>query len=137
MTIDIAGYMFAMIAIGMSFVSARSSYYPLKIVTGLCWLVVAFFWLANTPTGIAKDSPANTAIIITLFFISIAFMFFAFWTTKSGQEVGRGFRLHFTHSEEDEEAERQRSYQPDRYERNMAYRSKVNSALRGERRRRY
>lgn len=94
MTIDVSGYTFAVIAVGVSFIAARSSYYLLKFMAGVCWWIVAIFWLANAPAGIAKGSPEDTAIVVMLFFVGIAFMFMPLWVTKTvnGREEG-GFNV--------------------------------------------
>jgi len=134
MTVDVAGYTFGIMAIGLSFISARTSYWLLKFMAGLSWWVVGMFWIANSPSDIAKGSPTDIAILFLLFFAGLAFMLMAFWTTRQdkGQEVGKGFKIPFiSPSDEEEEEERRRSYRPSRQERNSVYSQRVRSALQG------
>ncbi len=137
MTIDVSGYMFALIAIGLSFVATKSSYFLLKFMAGVSWCIVALFWIGYSPTGITKGSPADTVIVIALFFIGIAFMLMPLWFQKSsnGVEVGR-WKLPFSPTDEEEEEERQRRTLPTRQERVDRYITRLESAKRGERRRR-
>lgn len=136
MTIDVSGYMLAIVAIGISFVASRSTYWILKFMAGLFWWVVALFWVSNAPAGITKGSPEDIAIIIALFFVGIAFMLMPLWYTKlqNGREIGGRLRLPFMRNDEQEEEERMRRYLPSRSERVDRYVSRLESALRGERR---
>ncbi len=121
----------------LSFIGAKTTYYILKILAGFSWFGI-FAWLTYNPFT-TQGSPADVITLLVVSITGIAFMFFAFWSpqVKNGQERGGRFRFPFQPSEEDEEVERQRNYMPTRAERNANYRNRANSALRGERRRRY
>lgn len=121
----------------ITFAGAKTSYYVLKFLAGLSWMGLAAFWLANP--FIAQGSPTDVIIIMTVLFMGLGCMLWAFWTPSisNGRESGGRFRIPFvTPTDEEEEAERQRSYRPTRAERNEAYSRRVDRALQGRIRRR-
>ncbi len=123
---------FIAIAGVMSFLALRSSYFVLKFLAGLSWWGFAVYWLSNRPVAITAGSATDTIILLLLFFFGIAIMLMPFWYTKTeeGQEIGRGFKLPFMKTPEEEE---KANYHEGRGERNDAYRNRVYGALGGRR----
>ncbi len=139
MTVDAAGFMFALIAVGISFVAAKSSYYIMKVIAGLIWWAIAMYWMGNAPASIVKGSYVDVTITTILWFVGIAFMFMTFWYSKNenGQEVGRGFKVTISRLLGKESEEKKPSYFSGSHEdRAMRHEERVNAALRGERTRR-
>lgn len=118
----------------VSFMGLRTSYWPLKALAGIIWIGLAFYWNGNLPTGITAGDTVDTFVYLVLLGLGLAMIFMPFWYT-SGGEQGKGFRVTMNRllgrEEEEEKPE------PTRGSRASEYRDKVNSALRGNVRRRY
>lgn len=122
----------------MSFVSAKSSYYILKVICGFCWCLLLAYWVKYPPSIVTAGSEVHTMGVVIFIGIAVAFFFFPMWAPKfqNGQELGGRFRLPFMSTEEQEEEERQRRHLPTRNERVSEYRERLDAAMRGDRRRR-
>jgi len=122
------------LCLGLTYISLKTSFYILKVLAGISWFGMGA-WVIAHPIGDNASSPVQTIIMLVCFFVGISMFFLPFWTTKisNGREVGSGWKLPFMPSDEDEEAERQRSYMPSRQERNAAYSQRVRGALHGRR----
>ncbi len=136
MTIDATGFMFALMVIGLSFVAAKTTYYPMKAIAGLMWVGVAMFWMSNAPASITKGSNVDVVITTVFWIIAFAFMFMTFWYSKNenGQEVGRGFKVTINRLIGKESEERKPSYFTGSHsDRALRHEERVSAALRGER----
>ncbi len=139
MTVDAAGFMFSLMVVGLSFIAARSAYYPMKFIAGLMWVGIAVFWMGNAPVSITKGSSVDVIITTVFWIIAIAFGFMGFWYSKNenGQEVGKGFKVTISRLFGKESEERKSSYFSGTHEdRARRHEERVNAALRGERDRR-
>lgn len=128
----------ALIAIAgiLSFISIRTTYYIIKVLSAVAWLGLFAWWIANPFT--TAGSPAHVIVLMLLLFISIAFMFFPFWEAKfkNGSESGGKWRLPFQATEEEEELSAQQRKLPTHQQRVDAYYARIEARLRGERRQR-
>lgn len=118
--------------IGMS----NRTYGILKFLSGVFWFAVLAYWLNGLrPAAITAGSPADQIIILFLFGIGLAVMLMPWWydKDKNGKDTRGRFRLPFSDDDEDEMPER---YAPTRQERSVAYSTRVNGALNGNRQRR-
>jgi len=124
---------FIAMALGMSFLASKSSYYVLKFLAGMSWWAFAIYWINNTPSSITDGSSTDTAVIVLLFVIGIAFVFMPFWYTKveNGQERGGRMRLPFMKTDAQEDADKKRAYRPSRNERTSAYEDRITNAMSG------
>lgn len=136
MSADAVGYVLSLLILGLSMIAAKSSYYILKFMAGVAWLAMAIYWISDTPSSIVQGSVTDKVVIIFLIFMGVAFILMPFWYPKrqNGDEVGGRLRLPFMPTDEEEE-ESTRDL-PTRSDRNRSYQDRVNSALRGETRRR-
>ncbi len=116
----------------LSFLSLRTSFYILKAIAAISWWGCMAYWVANRPTAITAGSAPDVIMLMVLFLFGAGIMFLPFWSTKNenGQEIGRGFRLPFMKTPEEEERE---NYRETRQERNANYSARVYGALNGRR----
>lgn len=136
MGIDATGFVLALLAVGLSAIAVKTSYWLLKPLAGFVWGLLCFYIIQN-PIDADASSAIQTMVIIVTGGIGAAFILMPFWTTRTnnGVETGR-LRLPFMDTDEEIEAESQRRYLPTRQERTSAYQERVDAALRGETRRR-
>jgi hypothetical protein len=123
---------FGLVAGILSFLAYRSSYYIMKIIAAIGWVAVMLYWMQNPPSAIVRGTPADTAVIMLLGVVALAFLMWPwFMTHTNGNEVGSGFRINMDRLLGREESEPRRS--PDRAERVAAYRERLRRADKGER----
>lgn len=117
---------FAVVAGILSFIGAKSSFYILKILAGIAWWALDFYWISSPPSNIVKGSPVDQVIIMLLVIVGLAFMLMPLWYTPSenGKEKGMGFKFPFQKTSEEEEEYRFRNA-PSRKERTAAYRERI------------
>jgi len=120
----------------LSFLSVRSSFYPLKWLAGFSWWGLLFYWLTNPVDAIARGDPTDIAIIGILIMAGMLFMLWGMVGRKgtvdiqdevssSGNIISR-IKKYTAHKEEPKQGA----------ESNLEYRNKVRKALhRGETRR--
>lgn len=119
------------VSLVLTYIGTRSSYWVLKFMAGIAWLGTGGFWRSNTPTVVTAGSSSDTIVLMLFMTLGVAMLLMPLWYTKNenGVEVGRGFRIPFMKSEEDEP----KPYTPNRVERNSDYANRVSSALNGTR----
>jgi hypothetical protein len=118
---------FAVLAGILSFIGAKSSFWILKVLAGLSWWGLDFYWMSSPPSNIVKGSAVDQLMIALLIVVGLAFMLMPYWYTssKNGQEEGKGFKMPFQKTQEEEEDYRAR-YSPSRKERNAHYIDRLN-----------
>lgn len=123
-----------LIAVGMTIVGARSQYYILKVMAGFFWILVLAYWIYSPPSSVVVGGAVHSIGIVVFIGVALAMFFMPMWTTrfKDGQEIGGRFRLPFMQTDDEEEADRQRTA-PTRRQRNNAYLERLNTRTRGER----
>ena len=69
----------------LSFISIRSTFFPLKWAAGFAWIGAFVYWIQAdlVPDG----SPTDMVIMLTLFFLGIIFLFLGFLTRGRAIEV--------------------------------------------------
>lgn len=115
----------------LSLGAIRSSYWVLRFFAGSTWTLLTVYWI-NNPI-LTVGSQEQNLLIMVLFGIAFAFYFMIFWNS-TGDFAGRfrgGLRRLFMGDEEAPSA----SPREARRARNAEYQSRVDAALRGERRR--
>jgi len=127
------------LAVGVSWMASRSTYYLLKILAGVAWIGVATYWNNNPTPLFAFDSAGHTIFYILFWGLAVAMFFMPMWYSKtnaSGEKTGRmNIRLpQFLggQSEVDELKERQRMATTS-FDRRDTYRKRLNDALNGRR----
>jgi hypothetical protein len=128
----------------LSFLAFRSSFKPMRFVAGFSWVAVLVYWILSPPSAVAAGSAAHIAVMLVLIFAAFAVSVSGFGVEENRQRSVNGesssssiFKIkrpNFMSSEEQTRAAIQRKREDD----NVAYRSRVRSALRpkGEIRRR-
>jgi hypothetical protein len=121
---------FAVFAGILSFIGSRSSFYFLKFLAGLAWWATAFYWIGNPPSTIVAGSSVHQVVLVLFIIVGLAFMLMPYWYTKTenGQEEGKGFKMPFQKTKEEEEDYRTRNM-PTRKERNSDYINRLNRRL--------
>lgn len=115
-------------------ISVRSSYYILRFFAGTLWLALGV-WLIKTPL-VAGGDPLNNIMLTICFFCGLAMMLGMNWRTNESGEGRFNFRIpRFLggESEEDELARRRYSARTSN-ERRATYRERANAAIKGRRR---
>ena len=129
-------FLLLILALGMTYISTRTTYWILKVFSGFAWLGLNFYLVANP---ITTDDSLKNIIYMTLWGITVVCWFWPFWTTKvdgNGRETGLGrLRLPFMRTDSQEEELQKSRYSPSRYERNSQYLGRINDAMNGRRRR--
>lgn len=74
--------LYALIALTgiLSFLGARSSFFPLKMAAGFGWWAFFVYWIGADI--IEPSTPTHPIIMLTLLFLGIAFMLWAFQTRR-------------------------------------------------------
>jgi len=131
--------LYALLAIAgiISWISARASYFPLKMAAGFAWFGVFAYWIsANLVTD---GTPTDVIVMLTLMFIGLIFLFWGISTRVPSKTVEE----HYTSAgklinriiKSDRQEEPRKSSQFD--ESALEHRERVRKALnRGGRRRR-
>ena len=126
----------ATMALALSYISVKTSYYVLRFFAGALWWALGV-WLIKTPL-VAGSDPLNDIMLTICFFGGAAMMFMMGWRTDTvnGREVGN-FNIRIPgflggQSEEDEFAERRSRAMTSQARRGL-YRERTNAATRGRR----
>ncbi len=120
------------LAVAITLISLKTSFYVWKFVAGLAWWGAAAYWIAYRPSAIAAGSAPDVIIILVLIVAGLGVGLMPFWytTQENGQEMGRGFRFPFMRTPEQEERD---NYRSTHSERSRAYSDRVYGAMNGRR----
>lgn len=69
----------------LSFVSARSPYFPLKMAAGFSWFGVFLYWVGADL--VVDGSGVDVAVMLTLAFVGLIFLFWAISTRSQQRQV--------------------------------------------------
>jgi len=90
--------LYALLALAglLSLISARSSFYPLKLATSFAWFGALVYWIGADL--VADTSPTDTVVMLTLLMLGLLFLFWglAGRTGTRDVEVTRGSRGEIT-----------------------------------------
>jgi hypothetical protein len=118
---DATGLFMIMMAIGLSFVAARTK--ALRPFAAGVWFLMLAYWLANRPASFVAGSAADQIIVLLFIAFGLGFLFLPSWFKEDGNGGGR-FKNPFK-SEEDAEEERQSKVKLSRTQRINAYRERT------------
>ena len=131
--------LYALLAIAgiISFIGARNSYFPLKMAAGFSWFGIFLYWV--NADLLVDGSGADVAVMLTLAFVGLIFLFWGVSTMSRKQQVEE----HYSSAGKliDRMVKSTRSAKESDStpgtESNLEYRDRVRKALnRGERKRR-
>ena len=69
----------------LSFVSARSPYFPLKMAAGFSWFGVFLYWVGADL--VVDGSGVDVAVMLTLAFVGLIFLFWSISTRSQQRQV--------------------------------------------------
>lgn len=129
---------FIVLALGLSFLGAKSSYWILKFLAGAIWWVFGIYWINYPPSVVTEGSSTDKAVIVFLFITGAVFWLWTFWNARrdNGVEVGGRLRFPFMKTDEQEAEYKARTQRVSRSERVRRYQDRVDDALNGRVRRR-
>lgn len=126
-TID---FMLVILAIGLSLVAVRTSYYILAFFAGVAWWGLAAYWMHDPIVG---GDPVDNIMLVFAIFAGVAMMFKMGWKTKmvDGREVGSfAIRLPSVFGGQSEEDEVEATNSRDWHIRRSKYQERLNGRSR-------
>ncbi len=116
------------VATVLSFIGVK--YTQMRLIAGMAWWFVAVYWVYSPPSAIAKGSPPDVFAIVLFIAAGAIMLFWPFFSSRvNGVESGSGLRVSIDRLLGRQERAPRVSPNQARYNRNAAYRDRVNRAL--------
>jgi len=79
--------LYALIALGgiLSFISARSSFFPLKMAAGFAWFGTFVYWL--NADLLTDGTPEDTVVMLVLLIAGLLFLFWGIGSRKPASDI--------------------------------------------------